>query len=230
MLSYRNWLLSRFLSRPVWLVIGFIAGISSFAAERVAIPDEVVGEWDAPSCDSICSARDDDVLPRHFLGVVGQPLFGGDERVVVAASYYYSIKPWVGVGGSAGVMDSRYGVSKGDSVKVIKPYIEPAVMLRLPHVWRISGFMAVIPMFQAGVSFIPSYNIRKECGNGLEAYSTSPFGVNLRAGFLVGLGAVPLQIGYVFSTVDGNRKWNSGSGKWKKRGAHGAFIGLWFAF
>lgn len=220
----------RFLCLPVWVVISFIVSISSFAAERGAIPDEVVAENAATSCDSICSAGDDDVLPRHFVGVVGEPLFGGYERVVVTASYYYSVNPWLGVGGNAGIMDSRYGVSKSDTVKVIKPYIEPAVMLRLPHVWRVSSFMAVIPMFQAGVSFIPSYNVRKECGGGLEAYSTSPFGVNLRASFLVGLGAVPLQIGYVFSTVDGNRKWNSGSRKWEKRVSHGVFVGLWFAF
>ena len=198
-----------------------------------SVADNIVTVTDSDSlvgADSVASPVAESGRLHHLAGIGVQPLFGSGERVLVGASYYYLAKPWFGVGGSLGIMYNKYGACEGDTVRVTKPYIEPSVVFGLPHSWRISDFIGVVPVIQVGLPFVPSYRVRGETSDGLREYSTDSFALNLRAGFIVGIGGIPLQLGYMFSTIDNNRVWDEKHDRWKKRVSHGLFVGLTFGF
>ncbi len=167
--------------------------------------------------------------PRDDLKIAiafgGNGLFSNGKTEAIFISGHYALNRWIGAGAAFGGFKHKYSVGCRDSVAYSKFYFEPSVNLRLPPIISFEKFpVSIIPVVQAGISFMARQTVEVPSDGQLIKYSTNPIGFNIRVGIYIP--PAPIQIGYVFSTIDVNRTWDSTQRRFKSRPIHGVFIGI----
>lgn len=121
---------------------------------------------------------------------------------------------------------SKHARQPGDTVHVVKPFIQPSVLIRPPGFGRICSWLYVCPTLEVGMTLVPSYKSRMYKYDNQYSYTTDCSALTVCAGFFVSLMSVPIQMNYAFSTLDDRRKVDPLTGEMRRRPMHGFAIGM----
>ncbi len=223
----------RICRRSLLVVVSLAAFFGVARADSGDTPSTVAMDSDDNRHGDIKSG-DEEYYPRVTIGIdavfLESGLRTGEECCLIGASGHYAVSKWVNVGGSVGAIYSKHARMPVDTVRVTLPYIQPSILIRSPYVWRLGSYVAIIPNLEAGMALFPSYKARIYKYGNRYSYTTDCSGLVLRAGIFLSIGSIPIQLDYVFSTIDDRRKVNPVTGQLRRHPMHGLSMGLkiWF--
>lgn len=205
--------------------------VCTVAWAGVAQAENADGKTDEGGEDDGNELTADESYPRigvaANVGILLTGVHDGEDCMLIGASGHYVLTRWFSVGGSAGVLYHKFASSPNDTARVTKPFIEPSVRFNVPKLLRLGKYVAFIPNLEIGMTLVPSYMSQMYEHGTSYSYKTSCTALTVRTGFTIVLfQTVPIQLNYIYSTLDARRKVDPSDGRLRHRGMHGLQIGL----
>ncbi len=170
---------------------------------------------------------------RFTASLSGTFLFGNRDSVtiMVGGSYFHPLNNWIGIGGSAGIVNYRFDYDYCAKRKnTVMPYIAPTVSFWTDYALQNSWIM-VTPTAEVGVMLhVPFTALAPEIGNSqiCHPYRTTPVSFMMKAGVMLMTLPIlfPIQIGYCLSSLDTYRQYDPVTGRFHRKLQHGIYVGI----
>ena len=174
---------------------------------------------------------------RFTASLSGTFLFGNRDSVtiMIGGSYFHPLNNWVGIGGSAGIVNYRFDYDYCTKHKnKVMPYIAPSVAFWTDYALQNSWIM-VTPTAEVGVMLhVPFTALAPEIGNSqiCHPYRTTPVSFMMKAGVMLMTLPIlfPIQIGYCLSSLDTYRQYDPVTGRFHRKLQHGIYVGIRYDF
>lgn len=213
----------------IWMFLLLTTAVSAREAESDVAQDSVAEgaisekyRWRMP-----------DEKRRFTASLSGTFLFGNRDSVtiMVGGSYFHPLNNWIGIGGSAGIVNYRFDYDYCAKRKnTVMPYIAPTVAFWTDYALQNSWIM-VTPTVEVGVTLhVPFTALAPEIGNSqiCHPYRTTPVSFMMKAGVMLMTLPIlfPIQIGYCLSSLDTYRQYDPVTGRFHRKLQHGIYVGI----